>query len=70
MASAALIQALANIDAKILEITANPKPNYSIDGQTVNRGDFLKQLMDARRNLAELINIAEGPGEVVIEGVT
>jgi hypothetical protein len=70
MASADLIQALANIDAKILSITANPKPNYSIDGQTVSWGDFLKQLMDARQNLTELINIDQGPQEVVWEGVT
>lgn len=70
MASADLIQALANIDAKILSITANPKPNYSIDGQTVSWGDFLKQLMDARQQMTELINIDQGPQEVVWEGVT
>ena len=31
-------QALANIQA----ITANPKPSYSIDGQMVSWGDYLR----------------------------
>ncbi len=29
---------------RIAEITAQPKPNYQIDGQTVDWGDYLKQL--------------------------
>jgi hypothetical protein len=28
----------------IAELTANPKPSYSIDGQTVQWTDYLKQL--------------------------
>jgi hypothetical protein len=28
----------------IAEMTANPKPSYSIDGQTVQWTDYLKQL--------------------------
>ena len=28
----------------ITEITANPKPSYSIDGQSVQWTDYLKQL--------------------------
>ena len=30
--------------AIIVSITANPKPTYSIDGQTVGWGEYLKQL--------------------------
>jgi hypothetical protein len=30
--------------ARIAEITAQPKPTYQIDGQTVNWGDYLRQL--------------------------
>ena len=28
----------------IADMTANPKPSYSIDGQTVQWSDYLKQL--------------------------
>ena len=30
--------------ARMAEITAAPKPSYTIDGQTVAWGDYLKQL--------------------------
>jgi hypothetical protein len=30
--------------ARMAEITAEPKPNYSIDGQTIAWADYLKQL--------------------------
>lgn len=35
-------QALANI----AEITANPKPSYTVDGQTVNWTEYLRQLQE------------------------
>jgi hypothetical protein len=45
-----------NILAKLEEISVNPKPNYSIDGQTVNHADFfaslLKSLEQTNRALA------------------
>ena len=30
--------------ARIAEITAQPKPNYDVDGQQIAWGDYLKQL--------------------------
>lgn len=30
--------------AIIVTITANPKPSYNIDGQSISWGDYLKQL--------------------------
>jgi hypothetical protein len=30
--------------ARMAEITAEPKPNYSIDGQTIAWSDYLRQL--------------------------
>lgn len=30
--------------ARIAEITATPKPSYSIDGQSVSWGEYLQQL--------------------------
>jgi hypothetical protein len=32
--------------ARIAEITAAPKPSYSIDGQSVSWGDYLRQLQE------------------------
>jgi len=65
-----LTTALANIDAKILEISANPKPNYSIEGQSIQWSSFFNDLMTQRQKLSELLVIAQGPGEFVVEGVT
>lgn len=30
--------------ARLAELTANPKPNYAIDGQSVSWGDYLDRL--------------------------
>ena len=32
--------------ANIVSITASPKPSYSIDGQSISWGEYLKQLQD------------------------
>ena len=32
--------AMTNLSAKITEITADPKPTYSIDGQTVKHSQY------------------------------
>lgn len=55
-----------NIAAKLAEISANPKPNYSVDGQSVSHGDFFAMLM---RQMAEAnAAIASGtPFEIVTE---
>lgn len=44
-----------SIVTKIKEISANPKPNYSIDGQSVQHGDFLRTLMESLTQLNEQI---------------
>ena len=44
---------------RIVDITAQPKPNYNIDGQDIKWADYLKQLQatvawcDAQLNAAE-----------------
>lgn len=35
-----------NIAASLASISANPKPNYSVDGQTVSHADFFAMLMN------------------------
>ena len=70
MAIADLTTALQNIDTAILNMTANPKPSYSINGQSVQWGEFYSQLMKARQDLANQLVLAQGPGEDVWEGLT
>lgn len=67
---ATLQLALTNINNQIASITANPKPNYSINGQSISWGEFLKQLLDAQQDINQKIVIATGPDEYVMEGVT
>lgn len=55
--------ALASLSAKIAEAAADPKPNYSVDGQTVSWGDYLKQLQDAY-NRTEQMLIVDEPFEI------
>jgi len=51
--------AKTNIAAVINEITENPKPSYSIDGQTVQWAAYLRMLLDKLRTLDEEIKAAD-----------
>lgn len=54
---AKIIEARLALLNRIIEICENPKPNYSIEGQSVSHGDFLKNLLDALKQLEEFLNI-------------
>jgi len=56
--------------ARIVEITASPKPSYTVDGQTVSWTAYLKELREGLRQLEEEIRRAEGPFEVRTQGFT
>ena len=58
-----LEDALDNIRARIKEITAAPKPTYTVDGQTVKWGEYLEQLLRAEKQLAEAVTREDGPFE-------
>lgn len=45
----------SNLAKKIAEVTANPKPNYSVDGQSVSHADFLRMLMEELKAVTEAI---------------
>ncbi len=68
-AAETLANILTQTLARIEEITANPKPSYSIDGQSVAWGEYLRQLQDTvawcKAQLA-----GEDPGEVSSQGFT
>jgi hypothetical protein len=55
--------------SRIAEITASPKPSYSLDGQSVSWGDYLAKLRSTvdwcERKLA-----GEEPFEVRSRGIT
>ena len=70
MALADLTAALDRLDAKILEVSCNPKPNYSIDGQSVSWESYYSGLLKSRQLLAEQIALAGSPYELRTEGVT
>jgi hypothetical protein len=56
--------------ALIAEITANPKPNYTIDGQTVAWADYLAQLRATVAWCDQQTAADAGPVEVRSQGFT
>lgn len=53
--------AINNISALIAQITADPKPNYSIDGQLVSWGDYLDTLTTKLASLIRTRQMLRGP---------
>lgn len=54
---AQLQTALESTVTALVTAAANPKPNYSIDGQSVSWGEYLKMLIDGIKAIAELLGI-------------
>lgn len=52
-----LTTARETLVARLVEFAANPKPNYTIEGQTVSYGDYLKMLIDGVREISGLISV-------------
>jgi len=44
-----------NMAANLLAITANPKPSYSIDGQSVSWSEYHKMLLEGITSISLLI---------------
>lgn len=63
-----------NLATRIKDLTAQHKPNYSIDGQTVSWGDYLRQLLASQKEIEAAIVDAElasdGPFEIISQGFT
>jgi hypothetical protein len=53
-----------NMTMLIGSITANPKPNYDIDGQRVDWADYLDMLLRRKALAEQTIIDLEGPFEV------
>lgn len=52
---------ISNISATIAEITASPKPSYSIDGQTVYWNEYLETLTQKLQGLLKVKQLLGGP---------
>jgi hypothetical protein len=65
-----LATAKAGFARQLAEISANPKPSYTVDGRTYNWNEYLRFLMESMKSLDEAIQSEEGPIEVVIQGMT
>lgn len=52
-----------SIAAKIAEIAANPKPSYSIDGQTFDWPGYMRLLTEQLEAVDNLINRFSGPNQ-------
>jgi len=53
---------IANLKAALEEATANPSPNYSINGQSVNYADYIAMLVNSLKELEELQAVAPAEG--------
>jgi hypothetical protein len=53
-----------NIITLIGQVTSKPKPNYDIDGQKVDWGDYLEILYKAKAKALQDIIDFEGPYEI------
>lgn len=56
---ASLKTTLDNFVAALETASANPKPNYSIDGQSVSWGEYLRMLTDGIKACTELLGTFE-----------
>lgn len=63
-----LTQAQANIGALLASVTANPQPNYSVDGESYSWADYVAMLRGQLQGLARDIQDAGGPFEVRSRG--
>ncbi len=69
MALADLQTALQQVDTLIVQMTANPKPTYSVDGVSYSWESYFAMLCTQREKLEVLIVDAGGPYELITRGV-
>lgn len=56
-----LDQSIDNLAAAIKQATLDPKPNYTIDGQTVNWTDYLHTLTTKMETLVKVRQLVANP---------
>lgn len=48
---------LQQIIARLLDVTVNPRPSYSIDGQSVDFGSYQSMLFDSQKKEIECLDM-------------
>ena len=61
--------ALESLSAKYATAAANAAPSYSIDGQQVNRTEYMESLLKQMNDLRMQIALADGPVEEITQGL-
>jgi hypothetical protein len=56
--------AYEQISALIVGVTANPNPDYSENGRSIPKAQYLSMLIDKQEKLAKAIQVASGPFEI------
>ena len=59
-----------NFATELATISANPQPDYNLNGQNVSFAAYSKYLLEQIRDLSVQIAMESGNFEVVTEGVT
>jgi len=54
----------SQIIQRLLEITTNPQPSYSLDGESVSWGDYQRLLLDQLKGIREQIALEGAPYEL------
>ena len=62
--------AIQQVSSLIAQITANPQPNYSVQGVSVSWSEYLAQLVEQQTKLQEVFIFLSGPYELVTQGVS
>ncbi len=68
--SATLVTVHNQVAALLVEITADPKPSYSVDGESYSWNEYFGMLTDRLELLERAIQRLDGPWEVVSRGIT
>lgn len=61
---------ISNVAALLAEITASPKPSYSIDGQTVYWNEYLEILTQKMEKLLTMKQLLSGPYQRASRGIS
>ncbi len=56
--------ALNNVYQQLADITASPKPTYSVGGRSVSHGEHFNNLLASRKELLLALQQVNGPFEV------
>lgn len=62
--------AIQQVSSLIVQVTANPQPNYSVQGVSVPWAEYLSNLIEQQTKLQEVYIFLSGPYELITQGVS